>query len=882
MGKKDNFSDLRKRAEKIIGAGSENILESQPPVKIYKLIHELNVQQIELGMQNDELRRSQLELQKARDEYSGLFDFAPLAYFKLSHKGIILKANLTGASMLGIERAFLIGKAFNQFISKDTQDTFYLSFNQLIKKKTPQAFELKLVKNDDTFFHAQLESKIVQDDKGNYNLILLSVIDITERKQAEQRKKLNIEILETINKSEKWKDCIKEILDKIKQFTGFEAVGLRLHEDEDFPYYATIGFPPHFVEAERYLCTRDSKGEMIRDSKGNPYVECMCGNVICGRTDANKDFFSEDGSFWSNNTSKLLSETTDEDRQTRTRNRCNSEGYESVALFPLKVGHEILGLLQINDTRPHQFTEELIQFFEGVGVSIGTAFSQKRAKDALLREKLLSEEYINSLPGLFYIFDEQEKLVKWNKLWIDVTGYSNEKLTSMTATDFFKDGDKAIIRKSMVKVFQEGSAGVEAKLVTKNGQKIPYHFTGLRKKLNGKDHLIGLGIDISEHKKLEGQLRQSSKMESIGTIAGGIAHDFNNILYMILGNAELALEDIPEWNPVHDSLKEIKSASLRAAAIIKQLLNFSRKTDQEFKPIRAVKVIRDTMFFLRSMIPTTIEIRKHLPNEEITILGDPTQINQMVTNFCINAFQGMEMTGGILDITLEKITIDEETAISYIGITPGDHLKIKISDTGPGINPEIIDNIFDPYFTTKEVGKGSGLGLSVVHGIVKNHNGAITVDSELGKGTTFTMLFPIVTEKPEIVTETTDELPLGNERILFVDDEKSITKMTGKTLQRLGYQIEIKTNPLEAIELFQSKPDQFDLIITDMTMPQMTGVKLSKKLKEIRSDIPVIICTGHSALLDEEKAKEMGIDAYVMKPIVKQEIAKTIRQVLDT
>jgi len=212
----------------------------------------------------------------------------------------------------------------------------------------------------------------------------------SERKLTKKWNTLNMRILDTINKSKAWKDCIEEILGEIKQFTGFEAVAIRLLENEDFPYYVTKGFPAHFVEAERYLCTRDSKGEITRDSEGNPYVECMCGNVICGRTDASKDFFTEGGSFWSNNTSKLLSETTDEDRQTRTRNRCNSEGYESVALFPLKVGYEILGLLQINDTRPHQFTDDTILLFEDIGISVGTAFSRKRAEEqieASLKEK---------------------------------------------------------------------------------------------------------------------------------------------------------------------------------------------------------------------------------------------------------------------------------------------------------------------------------------------------------------------------------------------------------------------------------------------------------------------------------------------------------------
>jgi PAS domain S-box-containing protein len=387
--------------------------------------------------------------------------------------------------------------------------------------------------------------------------------------------------------------------------------------------------------------------------------------------------------------------------------------------------------------------------------------------------------------------------------------------------------------------------------------------------------------DITERKALEEQLRQVRKMESLGTLTGGIAHDFNNILGIIVGNTELALEDIPEWNPVHSNLEEIKAGSLRAAGIVKQLLNFSRKVDQQLKPVGAITVIKDALKFLRSTIPSNIEIRTHLPAKDMTILADPIQINQVMINICSNASKEMEKTGGILEITIEDITLDEEAVNGYSDVTTGDYIKITVSDTGPGINPEIIDLIFDPYFTTKEVGKGSGMGLAVVHGIVKNHRGAITVDSQYGQGATFTILFPVVTEKPVTEVKASDEIPRGNETILFVDDEKSIADVAGLMLERLGYKVEIKTNPVEALELFQLEPAKFDLVITDMTMPQMTGIKLAEKLKADRFDLPVIICTGHSSLINEEKAKAMGISDFVMKPIMMRGIAKTIRKVLD-
>ncbi len=386
--------------------------------------------------------------------------------------------------------------------------------------------------------------------------------------------------------------------------------------------------------------------------------------------------------------------------------------------------------------------------------------------------------------------------------------------------------------------------------------------------------------DITESKAIESQLRQARKMESIGTMAGGIAHDFNNLLYMITGNAELALEDIPEGNSTHANLKAIKTAALRAAGIVEQLLNFSRRTDQELIPIDAITIIKDALKFLRATIPATVEIHKHLPDTEIAIMADPVQINQILMNLCNNASQAMEETGGTLEITVGNESLTEASAQNYPAVTKGEYVKLTVSDTGPGIESEISGRIFDPYFTTKEVGKGSGMGLAVVHGIVKNHLGAITVDSQPGKGTTFTILFPAATEKPEVEAGRPDEVPLGNETVLFVDDEEAITEMTGQILERLGYRVETKLNPVEALELFKTDPEAFDLIITDMTMPQMTGSTLSEKLKAMRPDIPVIICTGHSSLMDAEKAQEMGIDGYVMKPIVKRDLARTIRAVL--
>ncbi len=392
---------------------------------------------------------------------------------------------------------------------------------------------------------------------------------------------------------------------------------------------------------------------------------------------------------------------------------------------------------------------------------------------------------------------------------------------------------------------------------------------------------LQIATDISQIKVMEEELRQVHKMESIGTMAGGIAHDFNNFLYMILGNAELMLDELPEYSPLYSHIEEIKSASIRASGIVKQLLNFSRKTDQELKPINVIEVINDGLKLLRSSIPVTIDIINNLPDEAVIISGDPIQINQVLINICTNSAQALEKTGGTIEIKGKKVFIGRTADKESSNLLHGNFLKIVIQDSGPGISDDIIDRIFDPYFTTKGIGEGSGMGLAVVHGIVKNHNGLISVRSRKNEGAAFKLLFPVVQESPDIDIVPAARIPYGSETILFVDDEEAITQMTGNMLTKLGYKIQISLNPDDAFDIFKSDPAAFDLIITDMTMPQMTGAKLAEKIAHIRPDIPVIICTGHSSLIDEEKARELGIAGYVMKPITMAEIAKTIRDVLD-
>lgn len=386
--------------------------------------------------------------------------------------------------------------------------------------------------------------------------------------------------------------------------------------------------------------------------------------------------------------------------------------------------------------------------------------------------------------------------------------------------------------------------------------------------------------DITERVTLESQLRQSQRMEAIGTLAGGIAHDFNNILTSVIGFTQLALDDVEKGTSLEDNLQEVYTAGNRAKDLVKQILTFTRQTEEEIKPVYIHLIAKEVLKLLRSSIPTTIEIRQNIKSESL-IMANPSQVHQIFMNLCTNAAQAMDKDGGILEVTLADVKLDHNFTRGNKDLKPGNYLKIVVSDTGIGIGPDVIESIFEPYFTTKELGEGTGMGLAMVHGIVKGYEGEVTVDSTVGIGTVFSVYLPVAKKRSESQLYEDEELPAGTERILIVDDELPIVKMSSRILERSGYDVTTHTDSLEALELFRSRPGDFDLVITDMTMPGMTGDKLAVEMIKIRPDIPVILCTGYSKKISDETASEVGIKAFAYKPIVKADLVKTVRKVLD-
>ncbi|MCG6879241.1 MAG: response regulator, partial [Deltaproteobacteria bacterium] len=343
----------------------------------------------------------------------------------------------------------------------------------------------------------------------------------------------------------------------------------------------------------------------------------------------------------------------------------------------------------------------------------------------------------------------------------------------------------------------------------------------------------------------------------------------------------LALDDVPDWNPAKESLKEIRNASFRAKEVVRQILSFARKTMTSLKPLEINTIVKESLKLMRASIPTIVDIQPKIPSEPSVILGDPTEIHQIVINLCTNAAHAMKEKGGVLEVGFSEVTLDEKTASRYEDLSAGDFVKLTVKDSGEGIAPDILEKVFEPYFTTKEFGEGSGMGLSVVYGLVKKCKGAIKIDSIVGKGTTFEVLFPKIEEEAPAKEKKEVKLPGGKERILLVDDDPSIVNMIRQMLERLGYTVMSMTDSTAAVEQFKSTPDDFDLVITDMAMPKMSGDQLAAELMTIRNDIPILLCTGHSDAVDEKKSKGIGIKGFAMKPLDMGKLASAVRAVLD-
>ncbi len=515
----------------------------------------------------------------------------------------------------------------------------------------------------------------------------------------------------------------------------------------------------------------------------------------------------------------------------------------------------------------------------GVSYFIRDITERKRAEEERVRLQTAIEQADESI----VITDSDGMIVYVNPSFVRTTGYSRKEAIGQHIS-FIRSGrhDKAFFDDMLDTITSGGVWKGHFLSKKKDGTYYDEESTISPVKNNKGEitHYVALMRDVTQEFVLEQQLRQAQKMEAIGKLAGGIAHDFNNILSAIIGFTEMTLYNCDNVQDVRGNMNQVLKAAERAEELVKQILTFSRRGGEHKKPIRLSAVMNDSMKLLRATIPSTIEIR-HIAESDARVLADITQMQQLYMNLCTNAAYAMREKGGKLEVRLTEVLLDYEESMHYKDIQPGHYLKSTVRDNGTGIPLDILDRIFDPFFTTKDVGEGTGMGLAMVHGIVKQHGGAITVASTPGLGTTFTILLPRVEEVPEEETRIIETLPTGTERILFVDDEALLVQSNSSMLETLGYQVTAMKSSLDALAVFRGDPSRFDIVISDQTMPNLTGFELAREILRLRPDMPVILSTGYSDQVTPEKAQEVGIRAVVMKPVRRRDLAQKVRNVLD-
>ena len=512
----------------------------------------------------------------------------------------------------------------------------------------------------------------------------------------------------------------------------------------------------------------------------------------------------------------------------------------------------------------------------------------------LRREKEAAKMYLDIVGTIMVALNKDGTVQLINRKGCEILGYEEQEIIGKNwFENFLPEGIREEVGATFKRILDgelEPVEYYENPILTRSGEErlIAWHNTVIR---DDDDECVGTlssGGDITDKRRaeqakqeLEDQLRHSQRMETIGTLAGGIAHDFNNILSPILGYVDMAMEDVAEDSSVYDYLEQVIKATRRAKELVEQILLFSKNADRDASPIHMHLIIREALKLVRASLPTTIEIQQNINTDAGIVVANAAQIHQVLVNLCANAAHAMRDSGGILRVSLEPVDVDEALAEEHTALQPGPYARLTVSDTGRGMDEETLSRVFEPFFTTKDVGEGTGLGLSVVHGIVTSHKGEITLDSVPEKGTTATVYFP----HSENVLESDEEESLtdveGTEHVLFVDDEPVILDLGRRMLERLGYRVTTASNGDEAVRIITANPAAFDIVVSDQTMPRKTGLILAEEIRWIRRDLPVILMTGFSDKITPENLAELDVSSLVMKPLMGRKLGATIRQVLD-
>ena len=676
--------------------------------------------------------------------------------------------------------------------------------------------------------------------------------DITDRKKSE--KALEAIVQGTVAPGSP--NFFKNLVHQLAEALQVPMVFLAERVEESFPIVQGVAFwyTDHFEEKFEYNC-----------------LEGPCEKVFEGHP----VYFSQgvQAQFPKNPTVKTL----------------DIESYCGTPLFNSE--GKIVGNLAIMDLKPLSLNAQDQSLLKIFAARAGAELERKRAQDALQDSEERYRALYDEAPLMYFTVDVDLKILSVNQFGAKMLEYEREDLVGQSVKMVVDPEDQELFCHEIEECFisvNQASQKIFRK-VKKDGTRLWVRETSRSIVGPNQEPMLLLSCeDISEQKRVEvalaqseKQLRHTQKMEAIGTLAGGIAHDFNNILGAILGYSELALTQAKEQPKLTSYLGEVLTAGHRAKELVRQILAFSRQSDQEREAVDLNKVVEEALKMVRATLPTTIEIRSTLARDSAVVFADATQMHQVIMNLCANAEFFMRKTGGELILNIRSIDLTEDSSQAFPDLKPGTYLQLIIQDSGQGMSPQVLERIFEPFFTTKGLGEGTGLGLAVVHGIIVGHGGHIAASSVVGHGTTFTVLLPrLDVVLPDQISNAV-EWPQGKGKVLFVDDEDVLARWGEQVLTHLGYTVVTKTNPHEAVALFHKHPDQFDVVVTDQTMPTMSGEALAKALLEIRHDIPIVLCTGFSHTMSKEKANQLGLKGFLMKPVNGAGLAKTLKDVLE-